>query len=1661
MKRKTGFVLIAAMALSLALLIIPTSQAERPGKIKVGPNPDTVTAQPLVTSLPAERATVDDGKIRPDAAGLPSILDSRSPLSAAAVFTSIGGVSTSFDEISLLANWDGREDYTADRGQKVDDLSFVAVTPTQFVTREAISEHTKANGFDENVYYEGDSLGNLFVPVDLNPGVNLTNAPSLDAVLYTVNIPTLINTGTSGGVALAGFPVPMTCSSASVVVTGVAVNPVADLSDFPGVACGTLGEVVYVSVQDDPGCGVGLIRTRILAFGFTDNAGGVTQHGALLIDQRSESNSGIAVDDNGSLYAALRQAQNAFILKATELPHPSAVCGAGNRVNRVAVSASFTNYSGFSPTFGNIVAIAAGPSNVIYAAMARSAGSGGGISEGPYTNPVALGPTPSMIISFADRTGALDRCSSPDFTNPALPGVIPVADGIADVAQAGQTLVPGVNNFRVFALGTGPDIRPVAPLTSPIATSSDLKVDMPIDFSIHAGLTVDENGSVYVISGGAPAGSVPDVSPNRGEVLVFPDSSPADRRADFIDLRGNGLPNPPASGGNVGDGDSDRFDHVFWQAPLDPSTTTPAGIAGLARGFLRYTNRLAPNEISPTLTLGKTAGQTTQGDDATTGPIFFENLDPGHQVAGGDDQNTPFRGDDDDGAGVPPIPGALNGGFEFTFFGGPAIPSTPVTATNCVWNGFFLNSNGGISFGAGDTDNTPTVVELRAGLPKIVPAWADMNPNSRAADPRTFPVQALGFADVNAFKVRYIDVPQFGDEICTGTRGQASNGFSLTLFDDGTGIDENANQPLNPANPIGNNAVPFDLQEGPTDLRFVLANPPGGPNPSVIVPAAPRREGSGNFVFNYDRMDLLGTQDQPVIAGYSVGSLSPLNPPGLCQTNLGVAASSADSGALGVIPGAASSIEAGLIGEGTEATIYELYDKGRKGFIDMGSGSIIPSLVYFDLRFEGNDPAASKSAPDPDKGSVGFFGVGCSPPSNPLGLTVTPTLPVAVAPNQPAVGSGNASSQFTSGGVGIASPTSGIINALGAVELNIFGVGFLPNEVTQVCASGVPTGDIPTPRPGKTVSSAVQVIFDTNGDGIPDLPVTLTNITVVNRNLIRATATPLATAPGTPWPLNVKGGLANLTTTTTFTAGDNNLFGPFTRSTTLTVDTGKRAPVVVGATAVQGNCSLQQDVLVSGFGFIPLVGTITGVQAIEEGNTSHVVNATNFNVLNNNLIEAIFNLTPADAGKPFRIYVTSTAASGATQVINTSRNLLATDPKPASVPTGNEQGNLITFSCTTAVNNAISLNASNYNVTEDCTVAAVTINRSLPSNDPVTVDISTIDGTALQKSDYTATFRTISLAAGETSKVVEIPITEDSFNEANETFTVALSNPTGGAGLGGQTAATVTIVNDDNPPPATNAIDDVANFVGQHYHDFLNRQADAAGQAFWASQITSCGANAACIEQRRISVSASFFLSIEFQETGFFVLRSQRAAFGKKSADPATRYTYFAFLKDSQQVSQGVIIGQPGANALLEANKQAYATQVVTSAPFIAAYPLAQTAAQYVDALFATAAVVPTLAERSAAITAFGAGGTAGRVAAFRSVVDANSLRTAESNPAFVLMEYFGYLRRNPTDAPDNNDVGYQFWLTKLNTFGGNFIDAEMVKAFLSSMEYRQRFGTP
>jgi hypothetical protein len=123
------------------------------------------------------------------------------------------------------------------------------------------------------------------------------------------------------------------------------------------------------------------------------------------------------------------------------------------------------------------------------------------------------------------------------------------------------------------------------------------------------------------------------------------------------------------------------------------------------------------------------------------------------------------------------------------------------------------------------------------------------------------------------------------------------------------------------------------------------------------------------------------------------------------------------------------------------------------------------------------------------------------------------------------------------------------------------------------------------------------------------------------------------------------------------------------------------------------------------------------------------------------------------------------------------------------------------------------------------------------------------------------------------------------------------------------------------------------------------------------------------------------------------------------------------------------------------------------------------TSAQFVDMLNQNAGGVLSPTQRTTAINLFGGAANSSnliaRAQALRQVAEDTDLYNAEFNSAFVLAEYFGYLRRNPNDAPEStlDYTGYDFWLTKLNQFNGNYINAEMVKAFLSSIEYRNRFG--
>ncbi|MCU1268599.1 MAG: multicopper oxidase type 3 [Acidobacteria bacterium] len=227
--------------------------------------------------------------------------------------------------------------------------------------------------------------------------------------------------------------------------------------------------------------------------------------------------------------------------------------------------------------------------------------------------------------------------------------------------------------------------------------------------------------------------------------------------------------------------------------------------------------------------------------------------------------------------------------------------------------------------------------------------------------------------------------------------------------------------------------------------------------------------------------------------------------------------------------------------------------------------------------------------------------------------------------------------------------------------------------------------------------------------------------------------------------------------------------------------------------------------------------------------------------------------------------------------------------------------------------------------------------------------------------------------------------------------------------------------------PVLNPLDTSGFFVRQQYLDFLNREPDEAGFNFWVRNIESCGAETACIERRRIDVSAAFFLSTEFQQTGGLVDGLYRASFDR-------RPLYAEFMPDVRQ---------------LVTNKTAFVDAFVNRAAFHTAFD-SMSNDMYVDSLITHTRVDFSASERRALVDGL-TGGTLTRSRALQRITENQQFINARRNEAFVMMEYFGYLRRDPDES------GYRFWLDKMNRFAGDSQDAEMVRAFLLSDEYRRR----
>ena len=241
--------------------------------------------------------------------------------------------------------------------------------------------------------------------------------------------------------------------------------------------------------------------------------------------------------------------------------------------------------------------------------------------------------------------------------------------------------------------------------------------------------------------------------------------------------------------------------------------------------------------------------------------------------------------------------------------------------------------------------------------------------------------------------------------------------------------------------------------------------------------------------------------------------------------------------------------------------------------------------------------------------------------------------------------------------------------------------------------------------------------------------------------------------------------------------------------------------------------------------------------------------------------------------------------------------------------------------------------------------------------------------------------------------------------------------------------------------PDANPLESPEFFVRQQYLDFLGREPEQSGLDYWSAQLRSCGNNPDCIATRRPEISAAFFIAQEFQDSGLFIYDVYEGALGR-------RPDFAEYAVDRKKV-----VGGPH----LEEDKAAFAAGFVTTAEFTTRYPLTMSADTFVDALMRTAeqsSSIDLSNTRTALLALYNTGASTAesRSLVLRSIAESTVFKQTQYNPAFVLMEYYGYLGRNPERA------GYEFWLNVLNDGDRNNYRG-MVCSFLTSAEYQQRFS--
>jgi hypothetical protein len=349
---------------------------------------------------------------------------------------------------------------------------------------------------------------------------------------------------------------------------------------------------------------------------------------------------------------------------------------------------------------------------------------------------------------------------------------------------------------------------------------------------------------------------------------------------------------------------------------------------------------------------------------------------------------------------------------------------------------------------------------------------------------------------------------------------------------------------------------------------------------------------------------------------------------------------------------------------------------------------------------------------------------------------------------------------------------------------------------------------------------------------------------------------------------------------------------------------------------------------------------------------------------------------------------------------------------------------------------------SRFRVMESAESVTVIVTRSGVTTGTTTVHYAVgldDDGldTARQRSDFNLTAGNLTFTPGEIVKTFIVLINRvNTPGMLEKEAKIVLSNVQGsGAVLGKQNPVSLEI-SDEVEMEHQNPLDDHVNYVRQQYHDFLNRQPDDGGLNFWSGRLNGCSNDTACLEREHREVSAAFYMSNEFQDTGYFVYKLVKVSLNQ-------RPQYLLFIPEVQEISRNAI-----DNGVVTSRHQ-FADDFTKRDDFKAAYDKLSND-DYVDALYRNAVVTPDRPTRDAQVDDLN-NNRRRRGEVLQDVAEHPEFHSREYNGAFVLMQYFGYLRRDPDEA------GYQFWVGKLN--GGTHDNyPSMVDAFVKALEYRDRF---